>query len=117
MTGSTALAWTFSCGDAGQGSLSLPDYSCILRHISAFLMATVVTLLHYDSTHPFIYTPERWKDMSLERVLTGHGRGEAEELGGRLVAVEHIHATCRARAHRAAHQTDVRNASGIILWG
>lgn len=59
-------------------------------------MATVVTLLHYDSTHPFIYTPEQWKDMSLERVLTGHGRGEAEELGGRLVAVEHVHATCRA---------------------
>lgn len=36
--------------------------------------------------------------MSLEGVATGDRGGEAEELGGGLVAEEHIHATCETTA-------------------
>lgn len=61
--------------------------------------------------------------MRLERVAAAHGGGEAEELGGRLVPVEHVHATCEGERQRQAamitklHRTNKNNSNEILESG
>lgn len=113
--GSTVFAWTFSCGDNCQGLYRNINDKCTSRRNSIKFFLTVWMVcrgsgpaegkckgLHgLDAVVALVdlitcvnSSASCAKDMSLEHVMTGHWCGEAEELGGSLVAVEHIDATC-----------------------